>query len=100
MPEKVRNGSYQNILLEMVDNILFLCAGLAGLEAVGWPPVKAALEAGGFEGRRFGDALPAVRVAARQGNGVGKHAGADGAAERVRAGLAGQIQQELFFPER
>lgn len=84
----------------MTDNILFLDASLAGLEAVGRPPVRAALEAGRFEGRRLCDALPAIRVAARQADGVAKHAGANGAAQRVRAGLAGQIQQQLLCPER
>ena len=64
----------------MIDNILFLDSGLARFEAVGRPPVRAALEAGGFESRGLHDAFPAVGVAARKGDGVAEHAGAHGTA--------------------
>ena len=73
----------------MIENIFLLDPCRARLEAVYGLPVGPALEAGGFQGRRLGDALPAERVAAGQGDGVAQHSGTHRAAQWVRASLTG-----------
>lgn len=82
----------QNIWLEVIDNVGLLDTGLCRSQTVGRLPRRPALDASRFEPARLRDALPAERMAAGKANRVAEHAGADRTAQRVGAGLTGQVE--------
>ena len=89
--------THQNIWLEVIDHVRFFDSRLALGQAVGRLPWGAAFRASRFQAGCFGHTFSAVRVAAGQGDGVAKNSSTGWAAERIWAGLAGQVEQELIF---